>query len=77
MSANKFAPLPSSSYVAGLVTLLVGAWFVAAPAAMIAQPSFAAMNVASATPAQAVVIAPEARFTIVVEAQRLPRSAAL
>ena len=75
MSAYNFAPLPSNNSVAGLVTLLVSAWFLVAAAAIVAEPSGArAPQSVAAAPAD---IAPQARLTITVEAQRLPASANL
>jgi hypothetical protein len=79
MTANKF--MPSNSTVAGFVTLVVSAWFVAA-AVIVAAPSFAATPLAAAkakvAPVQeAAAVVPDVRFVIVVEAQRLPRATTL
>ena len=73
-TTHKFSPVTGSSTVAGLVTILVSAWFVVAAGAIFADPS-------KATPERAVLsqrvaptevaIAPAARLTITVEAPRL------
>lgn len=76
----KFAPVPSNSTVADLVTVLVSAWFLVAGAAIFVSspatevPREMARSVEPAPTAQRiapVAIAPEARLTIVVEAPRL------
>jgi hypothetical protein len=64
----KFAPVPSHSIVAGLVTSLVCAWFLMAAAAIFADPAAAHGETALA---QSGTPAPEARLTITVEAPRL------
>ena len=72
----KFAPVPSNSSVAGLVTLMVSAWFLVAAGAIFADPAFARGERSPAVQAQrtaatAVAAAPDAHFKITVEAQRL------
>ena len=70
----KFAPVPSNSTVAGLVTMMVSVWFLMAAAAifMDAGANRAEREAVSRGEAPiAVAIAPEARLTITVEAQRL------
>ncbi len=75
MSAYNFAPLPSNNSIAGLVTFLVSAWFLVAAAAIVTEPSKGPLQALAA--AAPVEIAPQARLTITVEAQRLPASATL
>jgi hypothetical protein len=72
----KFAPVPGNSAVAGLVTVLVSAWFLLAAGAIFADPAVSrlqreglALQVASAP--TGIAIAPEARFKVIVEAPRL------
>jgi hypothetical protein len=69
----KFAPVPSNSMVAGLVTSLVSVWFLVAAAAIFADPVTrgAHPTLTEGAAAARVAIAPEARLTITVEAQRL------
>jgi hypothetical protein len=72
----KFSSVPSNSTVAGLVTVMVSAWFLMAAAAIFADPSASRTverDVLSQAPAPAteVAIAPEAHFKITVEAPRL------
>lgn len=70
----EFAPVRGSSTVAGLVTVMVSAWFLVAAAAIVADP-FASPVMREALTHEAaptrVAIAPEARLTITVEAPRL------
>jgi hypothetical protein len=70
----KFAPVPSSSTVAGLVTVMVSAWFLMAAASIFAD-SFASPvkpgALARGAAPNAVAIARDARFRITVEAPRL------
>ena len=70
----KFAPVPSSSIVAGVVTVMVSAWFLMAAASIFAD-SFASPvkpeALAHAPAPKAVAIAREACFKITVEAPRL------
>jgi hypothetical protein len=71
MNTFRFAGMPSSASVAGVVTVLVSAWFVLAGGAILTdQHSQGTIEMAKAPPAQMVDIAPEARMTIVVEARR-------
>lgn len=71
MNPYRFAGMPSNASVAGVVTLLVSAWFVLAGGAILTdQHSQATIEMAKAPPAQIVEIAPEARMTIVVEGRR-------
>ena len=82
MNAYKFAEYPSNSSVASGVTLLVSAWFLVAAGAILTDSSTAyaprvAPHVAPvaqadepAYPGDNVAIAPDARFTVHVEASR-------
>ena len=83
MNAYKFAAYPSNSHVASGVTFLVSAWFLIAAGLILtdssayaprAQVLVAPMSEATAAPAAPaatqVAIAPEAHFTINVEASR-------
>ena len=74
MNAYKFTQYPSNASVASGVTLLVSAWFLVASGAILAEPAHPAhpVHTVHAAPAAAanVAIAPEARFTITVEASR-------
>ncbi len=83
MNAYKFAAYPSNSFVASGVTFLVSAWFLVAAGLILTdssayaprvQVTVAPMSEAAAEPeypaATNVAIAPEARFTINVEAHR-------
>ena len=80
MNAYKFAAYPSNSHVASGVTFLVSAWFLIAAGLILtdssayaprAQVLVAPMSEATAAPAATqVAIAPEAHFTINVEASR-------
>ena len=71
----KFAPVPSNSSVAGLVTMLVSVWFLMAAAAIFADPTAGRVNgetLAEGTPTPTeVAVAPDARFKVTVEAPRL------
>ena len=74
MTAYTFAPLPSNSSVATLVTFVVSAWFLVACAAMYTGESKGPASEslqASAPAAQHTRVAPEARFTITVVAKRV------
>ncbi|MBC8023307.1 MAG: hypothetical protein H7Y14_09330 [Burkholderiales bacterium] len=86
MNEYKFAEYPSNSTVASGVTFLVSAWFLVAAGAILADPPsvYTQHPVAQAAPATAVAAqgeaprfipvmatAPDARFTIMVEAKRL------
>jgi hypothetical protein len=75
MNTNyKFASVPSNSAVAGLVTVMVSAWFLMAAAAIFADPAARRVEreVLSRGPAPTeAAIAPDARFKITVEAPRL------
>ena len=81
MSPFKFAEVPSNDSVASLVTFLVSAWFVAAGGAMLSEPAWESQARAYAkTPEVTVkqlsvtqVEQPDAKFTIQVVAQRLPK----
>ena len=70
MNTYEFAGLPRPSTVASLVTLMVTAWFALAGGAIIAdrESGYAARAARDAAPVAE--IAPQARFTIVVEARR-------
>ena len=84
MNAYKFAEYPSNSSVASGVTMLVSVWFLIAAGAILtdSSPAYSQRNQATATPAtryaeeaaapvvSTVAIAPEAHFTITVEARR-------
>jgi hypothetical protein len=71
MKPYQFARLPSNASVAGLVTVLVSAWFVLAGGAILTdQHSEGTLEMARAHPAVHAEIAPEARLTIVVAARR-------
>ncbi len=83
MKAYKFAAYPSNSSVASGVTMLVSVWFLVAAGAILTDPSSpytqrsqvqAAPSVQYAeeadTRAASTPIAPDAHFTIVVEARR-------
>jgi hypothetical protein len=70
----KFSPVTGTSTVAGVVTILVSAWFVVAAGAIFADPSAAApeRSVLSQRAATTEVAAvPAAYFKITVEAPRL------
>jgi hypothetical protein len=72
----KFAPVPSNSTVAGLVTMMVSAWFLMAAAAIFADPAVSRVERESfgrqaVTAPTEVAVAPEARFKVTVEAPRL------
>ena len=70
----KFAPVPSNSTVAGLVTVMVSAWFLMAAASIFADPFTGPVKreaLAYRAAPTAVAIAREARFRITVEAPRL------
>jgi hypothetical protein len=70
----KFAPVPSNSTVAGLVTVMVSAWFLMAAAAIFADPFTSHVKheaLAQRAVPTTVAIAPEARLKITVEAPRL------
>ncbi len=84
MNEYKFAEYPSNSTVASGVTFLVSAWFLVAAGAILTDPlsvytqrpvvqAAAATAVAAQAPRFIPVIAtaPDARFTITVEAKRL------
>ena len=71
----KFASMPSNSTVAGLVTVMVSAWFLMAAAAIFAdlaqgRAEHEVLGSAEA-PTTEIAIAPEARLRITVEAPRL------
>ena len=81
MNGFRFAQYPSNSAVSSGVTLLVSAWFLVAAGAILADPAAPSaqraeaqaaplVRTADATPAAGPVIAPEAHFTITVEARR-------
>jgi hypothetical protein len=71
MNTYRFAGLPSNSSVAGIVTLLVSAWFVLAGGAILTdQHSEQTVENARAPAARLAEIPAEARMTIVVEARR-------
>lgn len=78
MNAYKFTDYPSNSSVASGVTMLVSLWFLVAAGAILtdSSPVPAAPAQAQAAPvtryaeATAVAIAPQAHFTITVEASR-------
>ena len=83
MNAYKFDAYPSNSSVASGVTFLVSAWFLVAAGLILTDSSayaprvqvlVAPMSEAAAVPAEPaaeqVAIAPQARFTINVEARR-------
>jgi hypothetical protein len=81
MNALRFAAYPANATVADGVTLLVSAWFLVAGAAILSDPTSvytqrnvakapAAVQVAEIPQLAPVAIAPEAHFTIVVEAKR-------
>ncbi len=85
MSGYKFAPLPSHSSVATLVTLSVSLWFAVAGAAIVTQPA-GERYVGNGAPAAATAVrsaeAPAAassivRTTITVVAKRSMQGAAL
>ena len=65
MKAYKFAAYPSNSSVASGVTMLVSLWFLVAAGAILTDAS--PIPAAAPTP---VAIAPQAHFTITVEARR-------
>jgi hypothetical protein len=70
----KFAPVPSTSTVAGLVTVMVSAFFLMANAAIFADPFTGHVKheaLARRAAPTTVAIAPEARLKITVEAPRL------
>ena len=81
MNAYRFAAYPSNSSVASGVTLLVSAWFFVASGAILldASPSSAQREArAVVTQAEAakpipatLAVAPDAHFTITVEARRI------
>jgi hypothetical protein len=83
MSTYRFAPVPSNSSVAAVVTTVVCAWFLVAAATILAEPTSgnrqrpAALESASGPRVVPVAIAPEAKLTITVVAQRLKPSATL
>lgn len=64
------APLPSSSAIAGIVTMVACTWFLLATGAILADKHSETLvgNVRAAVAEQAVV--PDSRVTIVVEARR-------
>lgn len=71
MNTYKFSSLPSNSSVAATVTLLVVGWFALAGGAILTdQHSGAIIEAARAATSASAEIAPEARFSIVVEARR-------
>src|SRR4051812_32178617 len=79
MNTYRFAQYPSNSSVASGVTMLVSAWFLVAAGAILADPpsqythrSLAAAHAQPVTVAMSAnpVIAPQAHFTITVEASR-------
>jgi hypothetical protein len=84
MNAYRFAAYPSNSSVASGVTMLVSLWFLVAAGAILtdSSPAHARPMQAAAAPAiqyaeegdapfaDAIAIAPQARFTITVEAHR-------
>lgn len=71
MNTYRFSGMPSNSSVAATVTLLVVGWFALAGGAILTdQHSGATIEAARATSDASAEIAPEARFSIVVEAQR-------
>ena len=78
MNTYKFADLPSNSSVASFVTMVVSGWFLVAAAAILADPVsvYTQRPGVKSTPAyvqsarNAVAIAPQARFTIIVSAKR-------
>jgi len=84
MNEYRFAAYPSNSSVAAGVTLLVSAWFLVAAGAILTDPASPYTQreragevivsevrpVAVIEAAPTVAIAPEARFTITVEARR-------
>jgi hypothetical protein len=70
----KFAPVPSTSTVTGLVTVMVSAFFLMANAAVFADPFTSHVKheaLAHRAAPTTVAIAPEARLKITVEAPRL------
>jgi len=80
MSTYKFAPVPDNASIAAAVTTLVCAWFLVAAGTILTDPnpgytqrlaSAEPKNVASAPVHDKLAIAPEARLTIHVVAQRL------
>ena len=85
MNTYRFADLPSNSSVASLVTFLVSGWFLIAAGAILSdppsiytqRPQAQVVGSAQSVEAQrnAAVIAPEAKFTILVVAKRAPAAA--
>jgi hypothetical protein len=71
MNTYKFSGMPSNAAVAGMVTMLVSAWFVLASGAILTdQHSEANVDSARAVAMSSAEIPDEARMTIVVEARR-------
>jgi hypothetical protein len=85
MNTYKFADLPSNSFVASLVTLLVAGWFLIAAGAILSDPPSIYTQRSQMQTVQApidveasrnaVAIAPAARHTILVVAKRAPAAA--
>jgi hypothetical protein len=68
---DTFAPTPGNAMVAGLVTVMVSAWFLMAAAAIVAEPAAKRDGQARRDAPTEIAVAPEARLTITVEAPRL------
>jgi len=70
MKPFQFAEFPSSNSVTNVVTVLVAAWFLAAGGAILTDQHSEGTLEMARTPSLAQHAAPDAHFSIVVEARR-------